>query len=606
MYDPLIDKRPYGATAIGQRTIIRFPLSRSIGVKRVFMIFRGVYGEGEGQSFSIELPLKKSTKNEDIFEGEFVPTMWGIFNYRFEGELAGGGLAFFGRGENGRAIRGDWLPEWQLTISKHIYKTPNWAKKGVTYQIFADRFCKREDRPFLKNGRLHVYWNERPDIEELGKSYRADDFFGGNLSGIISKLDYLESMGVTLIYLTPIFKSGSNHRYDTGDYMSIDELFGDEEQLRTLVEEGKRRGIAVMLDGVFNHTGADSLYFNKFGNYPSVGAYQSKDSPYYDWYYFNEHPDMYHCWWGSTVVPTVNKSAEGYRQLVLGRDGAIEKWSKMGVKGWRLDVVDELPIEFTTELCQKIKQMGKDMLIVGEVWEDASVKIAYDKWRPYFMGEQLDSVMNYPFKQAILDFALGGDVRAFRSRVTSICEHYPKQSLDVLMNIIGSHDTVRALTYLSGVEPPKSKHARWLFSLGDEEYKLARERLELASILQYTLPGVPCLYYGDEAGSQGFEDPLNRGTYPWGQEDRDLLGHYRALGGLRRQYADLLRGELHFVDDDELLVYVRKSSAGKLLVLANNTDRDIARPLDGIDALSGSAATPTIPARSAKIVILSK
>lgn len=573
MYSPLIHKKPYGASVANQATTITFPIDSNMRIDRMFVVLRQIFGkEGEvlcGRNERIELPFAYAKDGIDYFVGTFALSEWGIWKYRFEGEFANGDLAFFGRGLDGTAIRGDWLPEWQLTVTECDYKTPNWAKRGVIYQIFADRFCKKGNIPFTKRGRLHSDWYERPDIAEDGKVYRADDFFGGNIEGIISKLDYIQSLGVKCIYLSPIFKSCSNHRYDTGDYLAIDELFGTEEQFKRLLDEANDRGIEIMLDGVFNHTGADSKYFNREGTYDTLGACQSKQSPYYDWYYFTHYPDEYACWWGSTVVPTVNKSAQGYRNLVLGENGVIDKWSKLGVKGWRLDVVDELPIDFTYDLCSHIKDEDKDMLIVGEVWEDASTKIAYSEWRPYFMGKQLDSVMNYPFKEAILAYTLDGDKDAFISRVGDILEHYPKQSLDCLMNLIDSHDTARAITTLSGVKPPRDKRDRADFRLSREQYDLAKRRLQFASTLQYVLPGVPCVFYGDEAGVQGWEDPLNRGTYPWGREDTDLINHYQTLGKFRENYAEFLQGETHFVPDADKLVMQRVCEQGTLEVVAN-------------------------------------
>ena len=530
----------------------------------------GEGGEINGAPLRFELPYQKSERGQDIFVGAFALKEWGVWKYRFEGELENCDLAFFGRALDGTAVRGDWLPEWQLTVTKCDYKTPNWAKHGVTYQIFADRFCKVGDKPFSKRGRLHTDWCERPDIAREGVDYRADDFFGGNANGIISKLDYLKDLGVNLIYLSPIFESCSNHRYDTGDYLKIDSLFATEEEFENLVTKADELGIKIMLDGVFNHTGADSRYFNREGTYDTIGAYQSKNSPYYEWYYFKHYPDEYACWWGSTVVPTVNKSAEGFCDLILGDGGVIDKWTKLGVKGWRLDVVDELPIDFTTKLCRRIKQEGEDVLIVGEVWEDASTKIAYSQWRPYFMGEQLDSVMNYPFKEAIVAYALTGDKDEFVSTVTHILENYPKEALDVLMNLIDSHDTARALTTLSGVKMPRKKADRAAFCLDDTQYALAKKRLKLASTLQYVLPGVPCVFYGDEAGVQGYEDPLNRVTYPWGREDEELLSHYRALGAFREKYADYLTGETHFVNDNDALIIERECEKGKMRLVCNN------------------------------------
>jgi len=606
MYNPLIDKIPYGAAVKDEKIVMRFPVPKNMGINKAFVILRQVHGEEPFGYERIELPLKKADKNGITFEGEFSLNRSGVWNYRFEGELEDGSLAFFGRGQGGCALRADWLPEWQLTVSKCAYKTPDWAKCGVIYQIFADRFCRVDGAEFKKKGRLHTYWNDRPDIASVGGDYRADDFFGGNAKGIISKLDYLKSLGVTCIYLSPIFKSSSNHRYDTGDYLEIDELFGTEDEFKELVSTAKEKGIKIILDGVFNHTGADSKYFNRFGNYPTLGAYQSKDSEYFDWYYFSNFPNLYHCWWGSTVVPTVNKSAEGYRRLLMGEGGIIDKWSKAGISGWRLDVVDELPVDFTTELCGSIKSHGSDMLIVGEVWEDASVKIAYDEWRPYFMGGQLDSVMNYPFKEAILKYTMTGDASEFADEVSKILEHYPKQSLDTLMNLIDSHDTVRALTYLSGVNPPDTKLKRAEFKLNEEQYALAKARLEFASALQFTLPGVPCVFYGDEAGAEGFEDPLNRGTYPWGSEDKELLKHYTKLGRMREQYADYLLGETVFVEAGELLVFERRSEKGILRVYANAGKETISRPCSGIDVLTGKEIKSRITVKplSVRIVVL--
>ncbi len=565
MFNPLLDKKPYGAVVLGKEITYVFPLETSFCIERVFIVLRK-----NKTTLRYELAGKIKRDNQTVFAGSLTINEAGIWHYRFEGEFADGTFAFFGRGDDGIALRGDWLPEWQLTVEKSDYKTPDWAKTGLIYHIFADRFCKAGEREFLKEGKLHHDWYETPDYAQKGVDYRADDFFGGNAEGIISKLNYLEGLGVTTLYLSPIFESSSNHRYDTGDYMKIDELFGDEKIFLDLLKEADKKGIRVILDGVFNHTGSDSRYFNKKGKYPTIGAYQSEESPYYDWYYFYDFPDSYHCWWGSTVVPTVNKSAKGYRELILGENGVLKKWQKLGVKGWRLDVVDELPIDFTTLLCGRIKQIDPDAYVVGEVWEDASTKVSYGSLRPYFTLGQLDAVMNYPFKEAILKFAAGGSADEFKCKVTSILENYPKENLDCCMTLLGTHDTVRALTALGCETAPRKIEDRADFRLSEIQYNVAVKRLKLASLLQYTLPGVPCLYYGDEAGMQGFEDPLNRGTYPWGREDHDLLCHYLKLGKLRKTYAELLLGETHFDNGSEGLAFERRSETGVLRVEVKN------------------------------------
>lgn len=584
MYDPLTNKTPYGATPAGEKTEFVFPLPSSMRAEKVFVIAR----KGEKQ-LRAELPFSHFDGDEHVFAGGIVMDEPGVWKYRFEATSPSGTL-YFGRASGGRAICGEWLPEWQMTVTKKAYKTPDWAKSGVVYQIFADRFARAGKAKFCKkHGRLHESWDELPDIAREGEDYRADDFFGGNAAGIREKLPYLRSLGVTAIYLTPVFLSSSNHRYDTADYLKIDDLFGGEEEFRRLVADAKKAGISVILDGVFNHTGADSVYFNKFGNFPGVGAYGGRQSPYYDWYTFFDFPDDYHCWWGSTVVPTVNKSAEGWRELVLGRNGVIDKWTKAGVRGWRLDVVDELPTDFTEALCAAIRGSGKDSLVIGEVWEDASDKVSYGTWRPYFMGDELDGVMNYPFRRAIFDLVMRGDRGAFRDEVALIAEHYPKESLDASLTLLGSHDTVRALTALSGVSAPATKEERRGYRLPRDLEELAALRLKAAAILQYTLPGIPCVYYGDEAGMQGFEDPLNRATYPWGRERDDLLAHYKALGVMRARNKEALTGRLRFREDDELAVFDRVSEDGRhiLTVRYNPCLHTVEREIDAEDAFTG-------------------
>ncbi len=566
MYNPLIHKKPYGACVKNKDVYIEFPIDVKEIIKNVYIILHN-----ENQEIRKLLTFKSIREGEAFFSCTLqIPTS-GIWKYRFEGELLTGGMAYFGRSSDGTAIKQDWLPEWQLTVCEKEYTTPEWAKQGVCYQIFADRFNKGEERSFNKDGTLHKSWNDPVEISEEGKDYKANDYYGGNIKGIIQKIPYLKTLNVSCIYLTPIFEAHSNHRYDTADYLKIDDLFGTEEQLKELISVAHKNNIRIMLDGVFNHTGSDSIYFNKNNRYPEKGAYQSKDSKYYDWYYFYEHPDNYHSWWGCTVVPTVNKSAKGYQDLILGKNGVIEKWSKLGIDAWRLDVVDELPIDFTTALCKTIHSQSKDTLIVGEVWEDATTKVSYDEWRPYFMGNQLDSVMNYPFKEAIIAFCKNKDKNAFISSITTILENYPKQSLDTLLNLVGSHDTVRILTALSDADLPPTKSARRLARLSMADYMIARKRLEIASLIQYTLPGVPMLYYGDEVGQEGYEDPLNRKTFPWDNIDEVIHGKYLTFGNLRANYAEMLKGETVFIPHDQLLIYERRRNQDKLTIVINPT-----------------------------------
>ena len=448
---------------------------------------------------------------------------------------------------------------------------PKTIEVGVIYHAFVDRFAKAGEAVQPRYGYLKD-WDQKVTICEPDGSYRANDFYGGNFKGITSKLDYLASLGVTELYLSPIFEATSNHRYDTGDYLKIDPLLGTEEDFRNLIAEAKKRGIGVILDGVFNHSGADSVYFNQLGHYDSLGAYQSWDSPYHDWYYFDRFPDEYHSWWGCKVVPTLNKSAAGYRDLLFREGGVIDKWTGFGIDGWRLDVVDELPTDFVDLLRAAIKKANKDAVVIGEVWEDASTKVSYGTLRPYLTKGELDGVMNYPFKEAILSFCSYGGARAFGTKVMRIYENYPQDVLNSSMTLIGTHDTVRAINALSGVDVSfTSKEQRLNMTLSDEAYRLAKRRLKIASLLQFLLPGVPSVYYGDEAGLQGYEDPMNRAPYPWGKEDEELVAHYRFLGGLRKKYKEVLLGGMDVREQGELLILHRFKEGKNLFAVVNPT-----------------------------------
>ena len=567
-------------------------ISRSTEI--TFQVFRDECGEGNFSADCCTFVFCRDGEMPTEFPMQRTENGWkislrihreGLYFYHFRLDYK-----YLSRSRLGIGEINDFPASFQLTVYAEEFQTPDWMKGGIMYQIFPDRFCKQGDIPAGEGKELRSDWGGTPHYRpnECGKVLN-NDFFGGNAAGIREKLPYLRSLGVTAIYLTPVFLSSSNHRYDTADYLKIDDLFGGEEEFRRLVADAKKAGISVILDGVFNHTGADSVYFNKFGNFPGVGAYGGRQSPYYDWYTFFDFPDDYHCWWGSTVVPTVNKSAEGWRELVLGRNGVIDKWTKAGVRGWRLDVVDELPTDFTEALCAAIRGSGKDSLVIGEVWEDASDKVSYGTWRPYFMGDELDGVMNYPFRRAIFDLVMRGDRGAFRDEVALIAEHYPKESLDASLTLLGSHDTVRALTALSGVSAPATKEERRGYRLPRDLEELAALRLKAAAILQYTLPGIPCVYYGDEAGMQGFEDPLNRATYPWGRERDDLLAHYKALGVMRARNKEALTGRLRFREDDELAVFDRVSEDGRhiLTVRYNPCLHTVEREIDAEDAFTG-------------------
>jgi len=480
--------------------------------------------------------------NQEWWECDFTPQTRGLYFYLFEANTCRG-VQRLSRGEHGQAIYGGTY-RWQLTVYQQGFQTPDWLEGGVMYQIFPDRFFKAggEKRDVPTGRTYHEDWNDQPDWRpnEQGRITNSD-FFGGDLKGVEEKLPYLKELGVTCVYLNPIFESHSNHRYDTADYSKIDPLLGTEEDFRSLCQKARELGIHVMIDGVFSHTGSDSVYFNREGRYDSVGAYNSTSSPYYPWYGFRNWPNEYESWWGFDTLPNVNETNESYNDFINGKDGIVRRWLRAGASGWRLDVADELPDLFIDRLNEAAKAEDPNALVLGEVWEDASNKSAYGVRRRYLLGGQLDSVMNYPFRDAILGFLLGGGAGAFAETVENIVENYPRPCLRLLMNHIGTHDTERAITVLGG-EPASGRGREWQSAqkLSPAQREVGVQRLKLAAMIQYILPGVPCVYYGDEVGLEGYRDPFNRACYPWGQEDGDLLSWYKQLGRMRAEQRDIL------------------------------------------------------------------
>ncbi|MBE6699568.1 MAG: glycoside hydrolase family 13 protein, partial [Ruminococcaceae bacterium] len=396
---------------------------------------------------------------------------------------------------------------------------------------------------------------------------------------------------------------------DTGDYEKIDAFLGGEEAFDELIREAHARGMKIILDGVFNHTGDDSRYFNRRGTYKTVGAYQSRKSRYAKWYRFRDFPDDYECWWNIEILPRLDHTNERCRRYFTGEEGILAHWTKKGVDGWRLDVADELSDEFLDELRHVVKQNTKgDGLIIGEVWENAADKQAYGNRRRYLSGDQLDSVMNYPFRNAILALLRDGDAETFYHILTEIYASYPRTVSHSLMNLLGTHDTARILTLLGdegkGECLPNDTLAH--LTLTKEERENARTLLKLASVLQFTVIGVPSVYYGDEAGVEGYGDPFCRRPFPWGREDADLLSHYRALGKLRGEHQALASGEFRFLAHDATsFVFERIGKNERILVLANmGEERGFHIPAKCVNALTGEALGATLTLGRAEWAVL--
>ena len=462
----------------------------------------------------------------------------------------------------------------QLTVFNEKSSSAKWMQGGIMYHIFVDRFnksgkCKPKKSAIMNND----WYSGIPQFADVPGGYVENNmFFGGDLYGIIEKLDYIESLGVTCLYLSPIFDAYSNHKYDTGDYMSVDSMFGSEKALEELIKEAKKRDMHIIFDGVFNHTGSDSIYFNKEGNYNSLGAYQSKESPYYEWYNFRNYPDDYECWWDVKILPRVNSNNQSYKNYILGDGGVIEKWMKKGIDGFRLDVADELSDDFLKTLNNKLKSINPEGVVYGEVWEDASNKIAYDKRKKYFLGGELDSVMNYPFREAIIEYLKYGNYDKFYSTCKMLSSHYPKHNADLLMNLLGTHDTERILTVL-GVDSVDGFTNQELSTkkMTRTEYSKAKALLKLAYAIVATVPGVPCIYYGDEAGMQGYRDPFNRLPFPWGKEDNEILEFYQKIGKIRRQEEVFKGGLFNLLEcNSDILAFARYNDDDEFTVTLVN------------------------------------
>lgn len=469
---------------------------------------------------------------------------------------------------------------YQITIFQPM-QTPSWWKQGIMYQIYTDRFCNGlpgQSLPKLRAGSaMHQSWSEKPYyIRNRDNSIKQWDFFGGNLLGIINKLPILAERGITVIYLNPIFDAVSNHKYDTGDYSKIDPMYGDEAIFKQLVEAVKRHDMHLLLDGVFSHTGADSLYFNQYGHYPSLGAYQSKASPFYSWYRFKRYPDEYACWWGITDLPEVNElDASFLSYMVTGENSIVRKWMRLGIDGWRLDVADELPDAFIKALRNVVLEENEEAVLLGEVWEDASNKISYGARRGFLLGQELNSVTNYPLRTKLMHFILGDTSGgALAEALMCLKENYPVEAFASLMNMTGSHDTVRLLTSLGEAPPADTVNDAFKqnFSLSESMLSLAVNRLKLYALIQFTLPGIPCIYYGDEAGVQGYTDPYNRGTYPWGSENKVLIDWFSALARLRRGIRGIeALNYMAYSNDDDLFANFLLSETEAVIGLVNRS-----------------------------------
>lgn len=541
-------KNPFGAIERNTDLFLRIKVTgdRPVAFSRLFLT-----DDSDG-SISVRNGLAVDLPDTELFEFELQIEKPGLYFYRFEAAYQDNTT--------------ESTPVFQLTVYSSGYTTPKWLKNGVMYQIFPDRFARskryeppQQNKDYIQREDWGGMPNDKPDSKGI---IRNNDFFGGNLRGIIDNLEYLEDLGVTVIYLNPIFEAYSNHRYDTADYKKIDPMLGSEEDFIELCRKAEAKGIRIILDGVFNHTGSDSLYFNKEGRFPELGAYQSKESPYYSWYRFIEFPEKYEAWWGIDTLPGVNETEPSYLNYIIRSDDSVVRhWLRRGASGFRLDVADELPDEFLEALRTAVKETDPEAAVIGEVWEDASNKMAYGRRRKYFLGDQLDSVMNYPLKNAVIDFLLRrSDGPALEQTVNSIWENYPPPAFNALMNIMGTHDTRRILTVLS-------ENSR------DDDY--SRQRLFLDLLITSFMPGIPCIYYGDEIGMKGGKDPFNRSCFEPEKGDPVIRRFFRRLFAFRRKIDGLEDyGFRPRASEGGFYSFSRAGEKGRLIIAVNAGNQD--------------------------------
>ncbi len=530
-----------------------------------------------------EVPFALEREEGDYghWQGSFTMEA-GLYFYWFRIGKAEDSFRLFKEGSQTNMEQGE---KWQLSFLPEDFTVPDYAVGTVMYQILPDRFYKSGDcdlteklGPFT----IHENWDDLPRYGPDEDKHWNNDFFGGNFRGIEEKLPYLKTLGVGILYLNPVVMAFSNHRYDAADYKRPDPMLGSEEDFRQLCEKAHELGIRVILDGVFSHTGEHSRYFDARCHFGG-GAVSDPESPYRTWFQFKDYPHDYEAWWGIRSLPCVDELDPGFLDYVIeAEDSVVAYWMSLGADGFRLDVADELPDAFILRLKKRIRGMNPEAFLLGEVWEDASNKRAYGVSRRYFVDGELDSVMNYPWRKAIVDFVKGADDgTAFGEAVMTLAENYPPQVLHCLMNLLGSHDKPRILTIL-GDDFDGSKEEKALRRLSPTDYEAAREQLCLGALLQYTLPGMPSIYYGDEVGLEGFEDPYCRRTFPWGSEDKKLQSYFRALGELKNGEEALRKGSVRIKEAGQgRLCYIRQTDTACCEIYVNRTGEEWDLPGSG-------------------------
>ncbi|MBR4002784.1 MAG: glycoside hydrolase family 13 protein [Clostridia bacterium] len=561
-FNPIYNKLPAGPIKRNQKVTYTLQISKEINSTAVDFCY--------SYDFSAD-PEKVSMTQTDIGDKiEYTCSVQyeksGLYWYHFE--VYQGEHKFYLQPKPNFDVEptGNLSTRFQQLVYNKKSRTKNSFKGGIMYHVFVDRFNRvgkvkpRFDLILRDDWGGEITKNSH-DFEIINR-----ECFGGTLKGIEQKLNYFKSLNVSTLYLSPIFEANSYHKYDTADYLKVDSMLGSEKDLKRLIAKARKKDINIILDGVFNHTGSDSIYFNKLNRYDSVGAYQSQKSPYFKWYEFQEHPNKYSSWWGIDTLPQIKKGNTSFVKFLTKSGGVIQKYLNMGILGYRFDVVDELSETTLKAICKSAREVRSSCLLLGEVWEDASNKIAYDERKKYFLGAELDSVMNYPIKDSIINYVTTGNSENLRNTLYMIKDHYPKDVRDNLMTILGTHDTSRIYSVLSEVTN----------NCDNQTFKL----LKIATLIQFTVMGVPCIFYGDEQGLKGVGAPYCRVCFPWDKQNKKIKNWYVFLGELRNNPV-FEKGLLNVLcANNGLFGFERVTGRKKVVVYTNCSDKEVSVTLD--------------------------
>ena len=473
---------------------------------------------------------------------------------------------------------------WKMSVN---FDVPEWAKGKVMYHIFVDRYRRgsKETMKVMPRRIIHNSWDEEMVIGPDKDGIWNNDFYGGDLKGIIDTLDYIKSLGVDIIYLSPIVWSQSNHRYDTSDYENVDPYAGCNDDLACLCKKAHSMGIKVILDAVFNHTGNDSKYFNEYGTFNTVGAFQSKDSPYINFYktHSENGKTYFNHWWGMPNLPVCNGESIEWQNYILGEGGIIDKWFSLGIDGLRLDVADELTDDFIEKIRIAVKRNKEDGFILGEVWKNPMrMNRGYIE-----TGKGMDSVMNYSLIDAMIRYFKYGDVNKISYVIKDILNEYPKDTINTLMNFTSTHDISRAINIFATNDFQEYGEWAWNlnnhdlnwcknFKLTSEQYKYSRDIYEAYIFALTFMPGILSIFYGDEIGMEGIGNLANRKPFTWNHMDKKLLYFFRKMGLIRQKEQFLTEADLNILDiNKQFLMFERVFNDEKALIAVNRTNEDI-------------------------------